>query len=372
MSGYATTYAVFLVIGGRLGDARRPAKTFVTGIGAFTVASLLCGLAPTAGWLVAARILQGAAAALVVPQTLSTIQATGDGCRGPRRSAGSAPRWHRGRGRSGFGGWLIDANIAGSSWRPIFLVNVPLGLVGMVLAARVVPETRALRVARPDLRGAALLAASVVCVLVPLTEGQALHWPWWSWVLLAISPVWAVAFVATERRLERTGRHPLVPISLLPTAACAAGSSSPRRSSPASRRSCSSTRSPPRRCWAGARSRQAWRSCRWRPRSWSRRCRRPAWSCARPYGHHRRRGRSSWPAWLVIWGLEHTWPHTTPWSLLPGLVVMGFGQGLTMPSLIRVVLSEVPLESAGAGSGVFTTMQQLCLALGVAPSARCS
>ena len=65
---------------------------------------------------------------------------------------------------------------------------------------------------------------------------------------------------------------------------------------------------------------------------------------------------------LVIWALEQTWPHTSPWSLLPGFVVMGFGQGLTMPSLIRVVLSEVPLESAGAGSGVFTTMQQLCLA----------
>src|SRR4051794_28239321 len=216
VSGYATTYAVFLVIGGRLGDARGRRRTFVTGIGAFTVASLLCGLAPTAGWLVAARILQGAAAALVVPQTLSTIQATGDGM-----SRAKALGWFGATGGiaavagQAFGGWLIDANLAGSTWRPIFLVNVPLGLVGMVLAARVVPETRALRVARPDLRGAALLAASVVCVLVPLTEGQALHWPWWSWLLLAISPFWLTAFVVTERRLERSGRHPLVPMSLL-------------------------------------------------------------------------------------------------------------------------------------------------------------
>jgi hypothetical protein len=69
---------------------------------------------------------------------------------------------------------------------------------------------------------------------------------------------------------------------------------------------------------------------------------------------------------MLIWTLEETWPHTSPWALLPSFTVMGFGQGLTMPSLIRVVLSEVPLQSAGAGSGVFTTMQQLALAIGVA------
>ena len=69
---------------------------------------------------------------------------------------------------------------------------------------------------------------------------------------------------------------------------------------------------------------------------------------------------------LVIWTLEQTWPHTSPWDLAPAFTVMGFGQGLAMPSLIRVVLSEVPIQSAGAGGGVFTTMQQLSLAIGVA------
>jgi MFS family permease len=368
VSGYATTYAVFLVIGGRLGDARGRRRTFITGIGAFTVASLLCGLAPSAGWLVAARILQGAAAALVVPQTLSTIQATGDGM-----SRAKALGWFGATGGiaavtgQAFGGWLIDANIAGSTWRPIFLVNVPLGLVGMLLAARVVPETRALRVARPDLRGAALLAAAVVCVLVPLTEGQALHWPWWSWLLLAISPAWMTAFVATERRLERAGRHPLVPISLLSQRSMRRGLivAAPFFAGFAAFMFVYALTAQEALRWSAVKAGMALvpMAAAFLVASLQ---------TARLVARHGRTVITVGGAvqlaglGLVVWALEHTWPHTTPWSLLPGFVVMGFGQGLTMPSLIRVVLSEVPLESAGAGSGVFTTMQQLCLALGVA------
>src|SRR5207248_1767864 len=113
------------------------------------------------------------------------------------------------------GGLLVSADIAGSQWRPIFLVNVPIGLVAMVLAYRYVPETRAQRVARPDLPGAALLAAAVVSLLIPLTEGRAVHWPWWSWALLASTPAWLAAFARVERRREIHGRDPLVPPSLL-------------------------------------------------------------------------------------------------------------------------------------------------------------
>ncbi|MDX6205837.1 MAG: hypothetical protein QOF39_1894, partial [Frankiales bacterium] len=130
VSGYATTYAVFLVMGGRIGDAVGRRRVFIAGIAAFTVTSLLCGVAPSAGWLVAARILQGAAAALVVPQTLATIQATGDAM-----SRARALGWYGATAGiaavagQALGGLLVSADIGGSQWRPIFLVNVPIGLV---------------------------------------------------------------------------------------------------------------------------------------------------------------------------------------------------------------------------------------------------
>src|SRR5947199_954766 len=113
------------------------------------------------------------------------------------------------------GGLLVSANIDGSGWRPIFLVNVPIGIVGYWFARRHVPETRSASAARPDMHGTTLLAATVVSVLVPLTEGRALGWPTWSVVLLVSAPLWAVAFAVVERRLEGRGRTPLVPPSVM-------------------------------------------------------------------------------------------------------------------------------------------------------------
>jgi len=128
VAGYATAYAVLLVVGGRLGDARGRRRTFLTGMTAFTITSLLCGLAPTATTLVVARVLQGASAALMVPQTLSTIQATGDA-----DSRARALGWFGATGGLAavtgqvLGGLLVAANLDGTGWRPIFLVNVPIG-----------------------------------------------------------------------------------------------------------------------------------------------------------------------------------------------------------------------------------------------------
>ncbi len=368
VSGYATTYAVFLVIGGRIGDAAGRRRVFIAGIAAFTLASLLCGLAPSAGWLIAARIVQGAAASLVVPQTLATIQATGDA---PSRAR--ALGWYGATAGiaavagQAFGGLLVSADIAGSQWRPIFLVNVPIGLVAMVLAARYVPETRAQRVARPDLPGAALLAAAVVSLLIPLTEGRAVHWPWWSWVLLASTPAWVAGFVRVERRREHDGRDPLVPPSLLRHPSMRRGlllaapffagfgafmfvyALTTQGALGYSAVKAGVALTPMAVAFLIASLQIARLVVRW--------------------------GRTVITAGgviqllgllLLIWTLEQTWPHTSPWALAPAFTVMGFGQGLTMPSLIRVVLSEVPIESAGAGGGVLTTMQQLSLAIGVA------
>src|SRR4051794_29620026 len=216
VAGYGVTYALLLVVGGRLGDALGRKRLFLTGLAAFTVTSLLCGLAPSAGALVAARVLQGASAALLVPQVLATIQAT---TTGPHRLRAMAFFGATGGVAAVVGqlvgGYLVDADLAGQGWRPIFLVNVPIGLVAFALALRLVPDSRSLRAARVDVPGTALLGAAVLALLVPLSEGRALGWPTWSWVLLATSPVFLAGLVAVGLRHERHGRLPLVPPSLV-------------------------------------------------------------------------------------------------------------------------------------------------------------
>ena len=368
VSGYATAYAVLLVVGGRLGDARGRRRLFLAGIVAFTVTSLLCGLAPTATALIVARVLQGAAAAMMVPQTLSTIQATGD-----MTSRARALGWYGATGGIAavvgqvFGGLLVSANIAGSGWRPIFLVNVPIGIVGYFFARKYVPETRSPVAARPDFHGTLLLAAAVVAVLIPLTEGRALGWPMWSIVLLATAPLLAAAFVAIERRLEARGRTPLVPPSVLRHQSLRRGLllSAPFFAGFGAFMFVYALVvqgrlgfSPLKAGFAlGPMAVMFLVSSLLMPR------------LVPKYGRSVITfGAVTQLAGLavLIVSLESAWPEVGVAQLAGGLAVMGFGQGLLMPSLIRVVLSEVPLSDAAVGSGVFTTTQQVALALGVA------
>ena len=135
VSGYATAYALLLVLGGRLGDSIGRKRLFLAGMAAFTLTSLACGLAPTATFLVVGRVAQGASAAMMVPQVLATIQAATTGERRTRALA----RYGATGGLAAvlgqvLGGLLVSANIDGLGWRPIFLVNVPIGLAGLVLA----------------------------------------------------------------------------------------------------------------------------------------------------------------------------------------------------------------------------------------------
>jgi predicted MFS family arabinose efflux permease len=113
------------------------------------------------------------------------------------------------------GGLLVTANVAGQSWRPIFLVNVPIGLLVLGLAPRIVPNTRSENPASVDLPGTALLGLSLITLLVPLTEGRTLGWPWWTWLVLAVSPITASALWRVEQRTERRGSLPVLPPSLL-------------------------------------------------------------------------------------------------------------------------------------------------------------
>src|SRR5262249_2988464 len=154
-------------------------------------------------------------AALMVPQVLSTIQATTSG---ERRS--SALGWYGATAGLSMiigqllGGVLVTADIAGLGWRPIFLVNVPIGLAGLVLAQRTVPEPRAENPLGIDRTGTILFGTLILSLLVPLMVGRSLGWPAWTWLLLTAVPVLATAFVAMQRRAERAGQVPLVPPSI--------------------------------------------------------------------------------------------------------------------------------------------------------------
>jgi MFS family permease len=216
VAGYGVAYAVLLVLGGRLGDMAGRRRLFLIGMAAFGLTSLACGLAPSAWTLVGARVAQGAAAALMMPQVLATIQAT---TQGPRRARamslyGATAGLSMVAGQI-LGGFLVAADVAGSGWRSVFLVNVPVAVLGLILTVRFVPETRSDRPATIDVPGTLLLAASLLSLLLPLTEGRAAGWPLWTWVSLGVFPFAAVAFFLVERRADRLGQTPLVPPSLL-------------------------------------------------------------------------------------------------------------------------------------------------------------
>lgn len=368
VSGYATAYALLLVLGGRLGDSIGRKRLFLLGMAAFTVTSLACGLAPTADFLVIGRVAQGASAALMVPQVLATIQAATTGERRTR----ALGRYGATGGLAAvlgqvLGGILVSANIDGLGWRPIFLVNVPIGLAGLVLARRYVPDTRHGAPAPIDGPGTALLGLTVLTLLVPLTEGRSLGWPAWIIAMLVISPLAAVAFCRYEVRAERMGRVPLVPPSLLVHRSMRRGlvlalpffagfgafmfcyALLVQEGLHASALTAGLGLVPMAATFLFASLSTSKLLARFGAKVLA------AGGLLQALG-------------LVILGVTVYlgWPHVPVPELAPGLAVAGLGQGLVMSPLFGIVLSEVPPAVAGAGSGVLTTTQQTALALGVA------
>src|SRR6266851_4788852 len=205
VAGYTITYAVLLVTGARLGDIAGHRRVFLAGLVVFTLTSFGCGVASTAGLLIALRFAQGAGAALMIPQVLSLIQRTHAGpARARAMSRYSAVLAGGAVVGQVVGGLLISANLFDSGWRPVFLVNVPIGVVLLVAGARALPHGKG----EP---GRALLTPAVLAFVLPLVLGQPEHWPAWGWALMAASLPLAVAFAAAERRRAGVGGTPLIP-----------------------------------------------------------------------------------------------------------------------------------------------------------------
>lgn len=216
IAGYQLAYAVLLITGGRLGDIFGRKRLFTVGMAGFTAASALCGLAPTAEVLVAARILQGAMASLMYPQVLSVIQV-------------SFPPRERGAAFGVFGavigvasitgplagGILIGDDLSGGSWRRIFLVNVPVGLLALLAAWALLRESRAPHAPHLDTLGVLVVSLGLFLLTYPLVEGREAGWPTWAWGMLAASVPVLVAFVLLQRwEATRARGSPLVELSL--------------------------------------------------------------------------------------------------------------------------------------------------------------
>ncbi|MGK5631430.1 MFS transporter, partial [Streptomyces sp. URMC 123] len=217
IGGYVIAYAAGLVTGGRLGDRAGRKKVFQYGVASFTATSLLCALAPSANTLIAARVLQGLAAALMTPQILSLIRAVFVHGRDRARAVGAYGAAIGAGVIAGLvgGGLLLDLDVAGLGWRMIFLINVPIGVVILCAAAPALSESRSADSPRLDTVGVVFTALLLPLVLVPLTIGPEKGWPWWTYPCFVLAAGTAVAFLRWERRLEARGSAPLLPGRLL-------------------------------------------------------------------------------------------------------------------------------------------------------------
>jgi len=368
VAGYGTAYAVSLVVGGRLGDAIGRRRMFLIGMAGFTLTSLLCGIAPSIGVLVAARVLQGMSAAMIVPQVLATFQATLEG-QARSRAIGLYAATGGIAVVAGqlLGGVLLDADIAGTSWRAIFLVNVPVGIAGLMLAPRLVPATRSPQPAGVDIPGTALLAVGIVALLVPLTEGPALGWPVWLIAVLALAPLSAAAMIAVERRSERHGQTPLVPPSLLRVPTVRRGL---LLAVPFFLGFGAFTFVFPLTVQNGLHRDALQSGLAMTPMAAGFFI--GSLLMARLYARYGTRllgtGFALQAVGLVslIAVLGSQWPDVSLTWTIPGLALAGFAQALGLGALFRTVLASVPQRLAGVGSGVLVTVQQGSLAMGVA------
>jgi EmrB/QacA subfamily drug resistance transporter len=368
VTGYTLGFSSVLVIAGRLGDIFGRKRLFLVGMAGFTLASALCGAAVSPGMLIATRFAQGAMAGTMVPQILSIIHATfAPGERGKAYGLFGAVVG----GASAFGlvagGLLVGWNLFGWAWRPVFLVNVPLGLAALIAGHLVIRETRSPAVPRLDLAGAAGVLAATLMLAYPLTEGRALGWPAWTFLLMTGAVAIVAVLVGYERRRAAAVGSPLLALSLFRirtfsvgmallvlfaisfagfffawtlymqvglgwTAAHAGltGFSFALAAMVASGLSASALtpRFGRRVLMAGALANAA--------------------------------GFAGYASLAVAYG-----PAISSWQMLAPLIVAGLGFGLVIAPIIDLILTGVPVADSGSASGMLSAIQETGMALGV-------
>jgi MFS family permease len=217
---YLIGYATLVVTGGRLGDIYGTKGVFIAGVLGFTATSLWCGLAQSGPELIAARLAQGATAALMVPQVLATLHLLfADEARG--RAFGIYGIVLGLAGAAGFalGGILVTLDLAGLGWRVVFFVNVPFGRFIVVAALRIMPSVPRRPGTRLDIPGAIVLFVGLLCLIGPLLFGHDLRWAPLVWLVMAAGVAIVAAFPRLERAVARRGGMPLIDLALLSDAA---------------------------------------------------------------------------------------------------------------------------------------------------------
>jgi len=216
VAAYILVFALGLLPLGRLGDILGRPRMFMAGVGVFTLGSLLCGLATSMPFLISARLLQGAGGAMMVPQTLAIAQVLFP----PRERAMAFSLFGLTAGLASvtgpvLGGLLIDLDIWGLEWRPIFLVNIPVGAIAVAGALRFIPRMPGSAEMKNDYLGILLASLTVMLLIFPLIEGRELGWPVWAFVMMAASLPAAAVFVFWQRRQQGRGGPQLLPFALL-------------------------------------------------------------------------------------------------------------------------------------------------------------
>ena len=368
VSGYMLAFAAALIIAGNLGDLLGRKRIFLFGVAVFGLASLSAGLAGSGAELIAARVVQGAAAAAMAPQVLATFRAIFAGSeRGKAFGIYGAMLGFASAVGLVLGGVLTDANLFGWSWRSVFFVNIPVSVCALIAGLRFVPETKDPAARRPDVPGAILLAGSLVAIVYPLLEGRQLGWPTWVWLVLTagLAGLGALGLIEAKRHGKRTA--PLLRAGLFRVPAFAAGLGIQLAFS------------------AGLQgfflALALWLQAGEHFSPLKAGLTAVAFSvgsfigapAAVPLAQRHGRGILAAGGVLLAAGIAgvtlaapHVGVNGSPWPIVPGLAVAGAGLALLIVPLVNVVLAAVPVEVAGGASGLFSTAQQLGGALGVA------
>ena len=367
VSAYLLGFASALIIAGHLGDRYGRKRLFLTGVVLFAAASLGSAIAPTAGVLIAARAVQGVAAAVLMPQVLGSFRTLFD-----ERERGKVFAIYGATAGLAvavgvlLGGVLTDWNLFGWGWRTVFAVNLPVALVVVVLGAAWIPGRQQRIPGRVDIVGNLVLAGALVAIVLPLVQGRENGWPVWGWLLLAagVLALFGLTWYESARGIE----HPLLPAALFPKAAFSAGLLI-------------------QLIFYGGMSGFMLAFTIWLQAGQGYTPTQAgllmvAFSAGAILtaptadGLVVRFGRkllvlgglimTAGFAWVHLATQHAALVHTGAWPLVPGLVVAGAGLGFLIIPLVNIVLSAVPAHLAGGASGIFTTAQQFGGALGVA------